>query len=276
MTQDNIIVCKKRTYRKRFYNIPSQLLLVVAQGKFFRNLQVFLVLNSWSKVDLKLTAAKKSILCKRLSINIRTLQRALKWLTDRNWIGYYKKLDIIFVRGFDKIRDIENISCNTSIRYDIYQVKHLDRLKAFCLATCYSIVYRFKQKKEWRVYSLRLKTIGHSQGKIYPPDSSKIAMYKISNTYISRFTKRSVFFIKKYKKLANKLNFIETKSQNYPVFSSGGEQITFNERHLFFEGMEYNFQQRYYFKGGFMFKRESDLVRTNLIYLTRKPFKKCA
>ena len=69
---------------------------------------LYLYLKSISNGKIRLNKETKEEISKALNCTTRTLYNNLHKLQARNWIGYNPKSKLYFVRGFEKVRAIEN------------------------------------------------------------------------------------------------------------------------------------------------------------------------
>lgn len=254
--------------------VPVSFFHLAVIEKDIRTLQVFLTIKLESNIRLKLDLKQKQRIAKSTKVSISTLNRILKKLERKNWIQrdlatpkYY------FIRGFDRIRYMQQHSWSRAIKcYRSDITSSLNGFKAFSLTACYAIIILKKQSKIWeRHYSSRQKKVGQTQEEPCPI-FSKDDLWEISNTYIGKFVKRDVSFIKKYKKIGRKLGCLYSKSRLKRIYRDGSNQpVSSKELPNFIKFYEENENDRRLIgHKGLVYVRMTSLVRVNLILTKRR------
>ena len=95
---------------KEHLNVPLHLCKFTIQNSFFGELRLYLYLKKECSGRIQLPPSKKREIGTALSCNERTVRNHLKSLKKRNWIGFSKKSKYYYIRGFDKVKSIEELS----------------------------------------------------------------------------------------------------------------------------------------------------------------------
>ena len=107
-----------------FVNIPIDLCEFTIRKRFYRPLQLFIYLKTIcsGKIrsgDLDLQEAGNAI---GLS-SVRAVKNNLNKLKQENWIGFNKKSNYYFIRGFDKIREQYGFKARGAVEFEILSLK---------------------------------------------------------------------------------------------------------------------------------------------------------
>ncbi len=133
----------------QFLNIPTPLCIKLLKEKhFFRACQLWLFLKSRCRGQMMITPELRRGIAKELGVSERTVRNELNKLYGRNWLGYNPKSKITFVRGFDAVMKIEQLSGRSaawiSVKQDISDFKQ-------CKGIIKSIVLGyFANKQKWK------------------------------------------------------------------------------------------------------------------------------
>lgn len=150
---------------KKVLTLPASLSIKVLEEKWFREYQIWIALKFISNGSLLIDGVAKNKLNKMLGISDRTIDRAVSQLRSRNWLGYNKNTNIIYVRSIDTVRSIEGIDNRTAYYFNI---KWINLIRPYCIGVGISELIR-QQKR--RLYEERRQRLGKKWQRIKLPRS---------------------------------------------------------------------------------------------------------
>ncbi len=119
---------------RSFLNIPVHLCDFVIRNKSFAPFRFYIYLKSKCDGQVKMSFESKKQMAKELNISSRTIDNYLAALSARNWIGHNPCSGYYFIRGFNKVKEIEGLMGRRgawlSVNKDILNAR---RFKAFVI-----------------------------------------------------------------------------------------------------------------------------------------------
>lgn len=131
----------------------------------------------------------------------KTIKTHLDKLIQRNWIGYSSKSKIYFIRGFDKISQLEK---NTYKASAVFSIEYFSNFKAWCGAVFYAYLYRKSRGSKYYESASKLKKASQTQ-------NAAPLFLPIATTGFSKYYQVSVGQASKLKTLAFKAGFIDVQ-----------------------------------------------------------------
>ena len=191
------------------YLVPAGLAELVLTNRLFRSFQIYLALKNACRGQIEITRDIKIIIAGLTGTSRKTIDRAIKDLLKSNWIGYDRKRDTYFIRGFDALRRIETIRSKRAYWFDI---KHLKKVKSFVVACCYSEIRH-------QIFRRRLALV-QKKGRSVQGASLPI-FYPIALDFFSKVYKCAKSTSSVYRKLAAKDGFIVVDPDIRPMLIEG-------------------------------------------------------
>ena len=134
-----------------------------------------------------------------LNITTRTIHTHLKKLQDRDWIGYDNKSKYYFIRGWNRIKQLEGLNNRTIIKFKLENIKDLQTFKASLIGVYIGYLIYGKNKQ------LRLnKRTGSDQN----------VFHSISSIVLGSSLNVSQVMAWKYLRLAEIKGFLNAKKNN--------------------------------------------------------------
>ncbi len=189
--------------------------------------------------------------------SIKTIKTYLENLLQKDWIGYSKKSDTYFIRGFDKVHNIENTITKTSA---VFRIEHLSNFKAWCGAVFYAYLYR---KTRWSKY----KESASKLEKAKQTQRTTPLFLPIATTGFSKYYGISIGQASKLKKLAFDAGFIDVH-KNYQYTS-----IPLEEKELYKKYGNPNIANKMRVKEGQVVLQSIDTILPRIALSKRKKWK---
>lgn len=188
-----------------------------------------------------------------LEIHPRTVQRSIKFLINRKWIGYNPVSEIHHIRGFDAIRIIEKIKPRRGYWFSICLIKNL---KGFVIAACITDLIN-RQKTRWGAEARVRKRVRSKQ----KATASLPLFFPVSTVAMAKIYGISLCTASNYRKVAKNQGFIEIR-KNCKRFLP--QKLKVDSKHLplvrkFADDDGYHFAQY-----GEVWTRGSDMIKTTL------------
>lgn len=115
----------KYQYGSQTFTVPFDLFRYCHEKNKTSSFKLFL----WLKFELGATFHDNQLnlseAAKNLSISTKTAKTALLWLRNEKWIGYSKKKNVNYLRGFDTLRKMNQWHGRTSYRIQQHQIKFI-------------------------------------------------------------------------------------------------------------------------------------------------------
>lgn len=164
-------------------SIPIELCSFVLQNRIVNQFRSYVFLKSICSGKLPYDNKRLSTL---LNISGKTLDKHLQKLRKLNWVGYNPKSNIIFIRGFDKIREMYQFNSRKAI---VCTQTDFNSFRAFLFAAVVSNIIRYKKRQNWRFIASK-KGYARQMNRqpfFYPLAVSYLAkLVNISNTSAAR------------------------------------------------------------------------------------------
>ena len=185
------------------FNIPVDLCIYTLQNRLSRSLQLYILLKSTCSGKRLINRNDRNNLAVNLDLNTRTIKNHITKLQSLNWIGYNPQSGYYFIRGFDRVKKIENLNYRTAAEFDPKEIK---KFKAFIIGAVIGYLVN-SQKKDRRLEPKKARYNRSKPGchPSYFPISSEV-LAKILN--VSQSTAHT------YILLAKKGNYIRIKKTN--------------------------------------------------------------
>lgn len=152
--------------------VPVEMCRFGLEDAFYNPLRLYLVL-AISVSGLTVFNRKiKSSVASKLTCSSRTVERYMKELLDRKWIGKNPQTGTHFVRSFEQIRRQEDFYNTTAAKLFLRELQSTKRLRGFCIA---AIIGNRILKKQREVERLNKNTDVHSRALDLPPNSMPVA-----------------------------------------------------------------------------------------------------
>lgn len=238
---------------QKYYLLPVQLTLLIRRERLIREFQTWLLLKNWCNGRMEITARTRSRLASFLHCSTRTIERYLKTLRERNWIGLDPKTNLTYIRGFDALLIIERIPGRLAVWFDIDRIFDTE---AFLAASTDSILIRQQKVKEWRerAAGVHLKR-GTNQPAPVP------TFYPVALSLHNAFFGIAKSTAARERKLAAEAGFLRVrKTPPIPIPSNNRTALL----EAFPELAGHIFQ-----KDGQYYIRQTDGVQTNLLFKKR-------
>lgn len=140
-------VSNKEDIEGRYWHIPMGLLEIVAVERLTGPFKLFLYLKKVSNGMISPRSHSFADAAKDLKISRRTVNRHLKKLIDRNWVGRFNS-GVYIIRGFDKLRIMEGYPSRTAVTFD--NKVDLPRTREFVQSACVAHLARKQRARLWR------------------------------------------------------------------------------------------------------------------------------
>jgi hypothetical protein len=177
--------------------IPVELCVFILQNRIVNPFKTYLMLKNMCSGKMKFD---RDQLCKQLNISDKTLDRHLKVLIKLNWIGFDPKSMMLFIRGFDKIREMNQFNSRLAI---ICTQADFKTFTAFLFGAVVSNVLRAKKRQQWQP--------GAAKKGNAPQPGRQPFFYPIANGYMAKILNYSVKGMVKLKQQAESIGYILTK-----------------------------------------------------------------
>lgn len=119
------------------------------RNNFFAPLRLYVYLKAVCAGQIKLDASTKMKIANELGVGIKTINNQLSKLEERNWVGYNPATGNYFIRGFNKITDIEKLYGRQGIRIDVSKdIRVKTRFKALVLGAIIGHLANVSKYKE--------------------------------------------------------------------------------------------------------------------------------
>jgi hypothetical protein len=136
----------KPATRRIYYLIPVKLTTLVRRERLFREFQIWLLLKHWSNGHLEIDPRVLAKLAGFLQCSTRTIERSIKRLRERNWIGFNPRTNISYIRGIDNVITNEQINGRLSVWFNINRIIDVE---AFLAASTDSLLIRQQKVRKW-------------------------------------------------------------------------------------------------------------------------------
>ncbi|MCX6246565.1 MAG: hypothetical protein NTW10_02425 [Bacteroidetes bacterium] len=229
--------------------IPIELCTFVLQHRIVNPFLSYVVLKSICAGRIQYN---KNQLSRKLRITGKTLDNHLLILRKLNWVGFDPKSKTLFIRGFDKIRQMYQFNSRRAI---ICTQGDFKTFRAFLFASAVSDILRYKKRLNWQPSATKKGFAKHlgRQPFFHPLAVSYLAkLVHISNTSAGRL-----------KAISEAKGYLTTK-ENIKATGILSNKIEFyrNPR---------NENKQYLRKtGATIGVQEPDLISTNLQFTRRK------
>lgn len=160
-------------------------------------------------------------MAKELGMCARTAKNNIQKLTERNWLGFNPQSGYYFVRGFNKIREIEGLKGNRGVCLSVTkELNHKSKFRAFIAGAA---IGNIAKKKKWQARCAQesehlMGSSNHHSGKHLLPSH-----YPIACQYLVKVFGISLRTASLYKKWAAKYGFIDVK-KNLQKIILGSEE----------------------------------------------------
>jgi len=144
--------------------------------------------------------------------SVKQIKKHFKELLDRNWIGYNKKSEYYFIRGIDKIRELNTFYRTSSVVLKPSEIKHL---REFCFSAVITNLITQQQKKKNRKESQTETKNGATLLKQVSKQSDN-NFFPVSNSVLASILKITPSYAYLLKKRSMELNYIDVKKQFTP------------------------------------------------------------
>lgn len=195
---------KKLSKVEPTYYIPVDLCVFSLKNKLIRSFQLYILLKSTCSGKRIITQDDRKNFANELDLKTtRTINNHFKKLQSKNWIGYNPKSGYYFIRGFDRVKEIENLDYRSAAEFDPKEIK---QFKAFIIGVVIGYLVN-SQKKRGRFEPKKARQYRSKPGR---PSS----FFPISSKVLAKILKCSHVTALKYITLAKKAGYIRIKKNN--------------------------------------------------------------
>lgn len=208
----------------------------------------------------------------------KTLKTHLNSLLERKWVGYSKKSNIFFIRGFDKVQSLENTKTKAAA---VFRIEYFSNFKAWCGAVLFAYLYRRYRWSKFRESASKLEKANQTQrtaplfvadlykkrGWDYTRNKPEPPYLPIATTGFSKYFNISVGQVSKLKKLAFDAGFIDV-NKNYE-----NTNIPLEEKELFKKYGNTNLANKIRVKRGQVVIQQIDTILPLIALSKRKNWK---
>ena len=235
--------------------------------KFCKQLQVYLFLKFYCSGKTILNANLLHDIAAALGYkSIRTVNSHINDLIEKNWVGYNPESGYLFIRGFDKIRQMDNMPPRSAV---IFYYNDLKQISPCCFAGI--IGYLVNTQRRDRFLS------GRKRGGSNHLRSLSQAYFPIANKALAKILNFSIASIVRYKHLAVQHGYISVKKSYQKTGITSKNQ---KELRSYLAGLRRAFPEdskSIKIKGSELVQQKPDLYKHNLTYKRRKkiePYKR--
>lgn len=237
--------------------VPIGLCEFVLQKKMWTAFKIYLFLKSNSNGHLRIDSRNLDKICFSLSISKRTYRRALKKLSDLNWIGFNQHTGITIINGFDVVRRIESISNRSGVWFSI---DYVNMIKSFVISACiHSLIQSQKQK---------MKVNERDGNRMAPCKSSSLlsSYFPISLESLIQIYNLSRSTASDYRRLSANSPWIQIKYHFEPFLING--QVVKGNKNIKKFRLEYkgssHISRRLVVRNGILCLQKPCLIKSNL------------
>jgi len=186
------------------FNIPIDLCIYTLKNKLSRSFQLYILLKISCSGKRTITQNDRNNFANNLDLKTtKTINNHFKKLQLLNWIGFNPKSGYYFIRGFDKVKEIQNLNYRTAAEFDPKEIKNL---KAFIIGALIGYLVNSQKKRE----RLEPKKARKHRSKHGRPSS----FFPISSEVLANILNVSHVTALKYMTLAKKAGYIRIKKNN--------------------------------------------------------------
>lgn len=184
--------------------VPYDLSAYAVMNKKFTEIQVLLACKflfncRFSKKDV-------CIIAKALNLTERTVKDKLKWLSDKNLIGFDAKKKFFYNRSFDYLRKYLRTKKSRSCGYYFY-FSDLKKFRAFAIGCTINDLIISQKAKAWH----RKKREGGKKGNPFQTDLTRRGFFPIAVNAYAKIFNVSRATASRYRLLAAEEGFINLK-----------------------------------------------------------------
>ncbi len=152
---------------------------------------------------------------KDLQISTKTIERAIKALVERNWVGKSSKSGVLYPRSLDTIRKIEGLEARKAF---LFKSSFLKETRQFLIATSVSIYINRKEYSQRK----RGQKVGGSQKRSEHFKSTSLAPIAMANIELVKYLNISLSTASDWKTEAIEAKFLVRKRifECFPVSRS--------------------------------------------------------
>jgi len=231
------------------FSIPVEICSYVLSNHLVNPFRSFLLLKDASSGKQPYI---KNELIKIIGVSDKTFERHLLELRKLNWIGINPKSGILFIRSFDKIREMHGYDSRKAV---IFKSEDLINLRAFLFGAVISDIVRNKRRRfGWCIAAKE----GYARHMHHLP-----FFHPIANSYMTRILRCSITTAVKHKKYAEKCGYISTKSNIIATQVSIDKYSVFKNK----TNQESYLLRRY---GDVIGIQQPDLISSNMRFTRRR------
>ena len=229
--------------------IPVEVSVFILQNRLVNPFRTYLNLKNMCDGKMKCDSMKLS---KDLNLSGKTLEKHLKVLIQLNWIGFDAKSKMLFIRGFDRIREMHKFNCRQAI---VCTQDDLKTLHAFLFGAVVSNILRAKKRQLWQPGAAK-------KGYATQPGRQPF-FHPLANGYTAKILNLSVMRSQQLKVLAEEAGYIVTRENIIKT----GEPLTTIEKFKNTNNPERNLLKRSGFEIGI---QKPDTISTKMNFSRRK------
>jgi len=242
----------KRLKLEPTFNIPVDLCIHTLQNKLSRSFQLYILLKSSCSGKRLITQNDRINFTNDLDLKTaKTINKHFNKLQSLNWIGYNPKSGYYFIRGFDRVKEIQNLDYRTAAEFDPKEIK---QFKAFIIGSVIGYLVN-SQKKDRRLEHQKARYNRSMPGRhpFYFPISSEVLANILNVSHVTAL---------KYMKLAKKAGYIRIKKNNLEPTGVHVSHYQAYKRTF----PEYNFR----IKDNYLWIQKANKFASNIHFKTRK------
>lgn len=223
---------------------------------FHKPIRLYLALAISASGMTSFNGKVKQLVTSRLDCSIRTVERYMKALLRRNWVGKNPDTGTHFIRSFETIRWQENFYNTTAAKLFLRDLESTKKFQGFCTASVIGDRILRKRREEER---LNKNDDVHSRTLDLPPYSMPVAA-----NYLKPIFDLSKTTCHRLKQYAKKYDYIKI-TKNVKRLRADDATIEFsNQYDLPLPGFYRKTQRKQIYQ-----HIESDIIKSNLEYRYR-------
>jgi hypothetical protein len=193
-------------------NLPLSFCELAIRKKFFAPLRLYIYLKTVCAGQIRLDTRAKSEIAKALNVEPKTIGNLLRKLQECNWIGHNPQSGYFFIRGFDKIRELEKLRGRRGVWVDVSKdIQNHARFKALVTGAVIgqmANVTKYKMREREKRESEHIKGSSNHRSRTTVPSHFPVACKAMASMLGIASSTASL-----YKELAARFQFIHVEKK---------------------------------------------------------------
>lgn len=203
-------------------NVPLAFCEFAIRNKLLSSFRLYIYLKTTCNGQILIDAKTKQTIAKDLHVTVKTITNQLKKLHERNWVGYNPKSGYYFIRGFNKVRDIEQFQGRRGVWIDTHKdFQTISRFRAFVMGAIIGQLSNVSKQRAKKTFEERRPEHikGSSNHRLRPhlPLYYPVACHALASIYGISISTAS-----RYKHEADEHGFIDLK-KNFRRLALNGD-----------------------------------------------------